>query len=49
MAIPGLHHLNLVKIGKLRGVFIFDTSMDSVNNGQFTYELTKAIAAKLGK
>merc|ERR1712228_1040085 len=33
----------------LRGVFIFDASMDSVENGQFTYKLTKAIAAKLGR
>jgi len=33
----------------LAGVFIFDTSMDSQENGQFTYKLSKAIAAKLGK
>jgi len=33
----------------LRGVFIFDTSMDSVDNGQFTYKLTNAIAAKFGR
>lgn len=33
----------------LKGVFIFDTSMDSMDNGQFTYKLTKAIAAKLGR
>jgi len=33
----------------LAGVFIFDTSMDSIEGGQFTYKLSKAIAAKLGK
>jgi len=33
----------------LRGVFIFDTSMDSVENGQMTYKLTKAIASTLGR
>jgi len=33
----------------LAGVFIFDTSMDSMSGGQFTYKLSKAIAAKLGK
>lgn len=33
----------------LRGVFIFDTSMDSVDNGQFSYKLTKAIAETLGR
>jgi len=33
----------------LRGVFVFDTSMDSVDNGQFTYKLTNAIASKFGR
>jgi chitinase len=33
----------------LAGVFIFDTSMDSMSGGQFTYELSNAIAGVLGK
>jgi GH18 family chitinase len=33
----------------LAGVFIFDTSMDSMSGGEFTYELSKAIAGVLGK
>jgi len=33
----------------LAGVFIFDTSMDSQSGGQFTYELSHAIAGVLGK
>jgi len=33
---------------KLRGIFIYDTSMDSIVNGQFTYELMNGIADSLG-
>jgi len=33
----------------LAGVFIFDTSMDSMSGGVFTYELSNAIASALGK
>jgi len=33
----------------LAGVFIFDTSMDSMEGGQFTYKLMKTIATALGK
>lgn len=33
----------------LAGVFVFDTSMDSMSGGQFTYELSNAIAGVLGK
>jgi len=29
------------------GVFVFDTSMDSISNGAFTYELMNAVAAAL--
>jgi len=32
----------------LDGVFIFDTSEDSITNGQFTYELMNTIATALG-
>jgi len=32
---------------KLSGVFVFDTSMDSVQGGSFTYELTNVIANTL--
>jgi len=39
---------NWMKAKGLSGVFIFDTSMDSVANGQFTYELTNTIADVLG-
>jgi len=39
---------NYAKTKGLSGVFVFDTSMDSVNNGQFTYDLTNAIASTLG-
>lgn len=34
---------------KLDGVFIFDTSEDSISGGQFTYELMTTIAGVLGK
>jgi len=39
---------NWAKTKALTGVFIFDTSMDSVSGGQFTYELSNAIADTLG-
>jgi len=39
---------NYAKSKGLSGVFFFDTSMDSISNGQFTYELTNAIADTLG-
>jgi len=39
---------NYAKTKGLSGVFFFDTSMDSVDNGQFTYALTNAIANALG-
>jgi chitinase len=32
----------------LSGVFVFDTSMDSISNNQFTYDLTNKIADTLG-
>jgi len=39
---------NWAKTKALTGVFIFDTSMDSVSGGQFTYELSNTIADTLG-
>jgi len=39
---------NWAKTKNLAGVFIFDTSMDSIANGQFSYELTNTIADALG-
>lgn len=38
---------NYAKKLNLAGVFIFDTSMDSMEGGQFTYELSNAIAGAL--
>jgi len=38
---------NYAKKMNLAGVFIFDTSMDSMENGQFTYKLMKTIAGLL--
>jgi len=40
---------NYAKTNKLDGAFIFDTSMDSINNGQYTYELSNLIANTLKK
>lgn len=34
---------------KLGGVFIFDTSMDTMKDGKFTYGLMNQIATQVGK
>jgi len=39
---------NWAKTKGLVGVFIFDTSMDSISGGTFTYELSNAIADTMG-
>jgi len=39
---------NWLKTQGLAGVFVFDTSMDSISNNQFTYDLTNKIADTLG-